>query len=126
MQKLSGRSEHKVRSGSNSLGKYSILESFPLAKFAAKLLTARKIATYVAILGSHPAIRAAKGILPQAPSRAAPAHGCGSAPQPTDAVLHPAHISRASGDVAGLFATSPLARLHWFVNHRFPWVGTHG
>ena len=46
--------------------------------------------------------------------------------QPTDAVLHPAHISRASGDVAGLFATSPLARLPWFVNQRFPWVGTHG
>jgi hypothetical protein len=29
---------------------------FPLAKFAAKLLTTRKITTYVAILGSHPAI----------------------------------------------------------------------
>ena len=55
-----------VYSLASSPGKYSILESFPLAKFAAKLLTARKIATYAAILESHPAIRAAKGILPQA------------------------------------------------------------
>ncbi len=51
--------------GTNSPGKNSLLEFFPLAKFAAKLLTARKIATYVAILGSHPAIHAAQGILPR-------------------------------------------------------------
>src|SRR5580704_756170 len=49
----------------NRRGKNTILAFFPLAKFAAKLLTARKITTYVAILGSHRAIHAGSGILPR-------------------------------------------------------------
>jgi len=44
----------------SSLGKNAVVAFVPLAKLAAKLLAARKIATCVAILRSHPAINAAR------------------------------------------------------------------
>src|SRR5664279_2740834 len=50
---------------------------FPLAKLAANLLAARKITTYVIILGSHPAIHAAQGILPRAASFGTPKDDAG-------------------------------------------------
>ena len=114
-----------------------------LAKCEAKLRTARRITTSAVFLCERQESRWKKSALcgetrlEGRESASIRKHRWSCAPQgaslllavrrqPTDAVLHPAHISRASGDVAGLFATSPLARLHWFVNHRFPWVGTHG
>ena len=48
----------------SSPGKNAVVAFFPVAKLAAKLLAAPKIATCVAILRSHPAINAAGEYFP--------------------------------------------------------------
>ena len=50
---------------SSSPGKNAIVAFFPTRQVRSKLFTARKITTYVAILGSHRAIHAVQGILPR-------------------------------------------------------------